>query len=783
MQFSTRFISAGHAFSTFEKPVPAPFFRRSFAMPETEIREAGLTICGLGFYELFVNGQRITKGLLSPYISNPDHYLYYDHYELTALLRPGENVIGIALGNGMQNAFGGAIWDFEKARFRSAPKVALAFAAVLTDDTTLHFEADEGFVCIDSPIIMDDLRAGEWYDARLEVGDWTNPGYDDTAWHRPVPAETPRGECRLCDIDPIVATKEVQPVTIYPSKISHYANCESVLPVIPMPEDEQVETGYLYDFGTNAAGLCRLHIRNARPGQKIILQYGEKMIDDGLDVRIAKYLPRRYGHRDIYICKGGDETWMPSFTYHGFRYVLAIGVTEEQATADLLTYVVMNTKLDSRATFRCSDEVTNKLWEAAMVSNLANFYHAPTDCPQREKNPWTGDISLSAEQMVFTLSPERNWREWLRNVEKSMRMDGNLPGIVPTDNWGYGDGVGWDNVTVMLPYYAWLYRGDTVICRENAAMILRYLHFLSTHRNENGLIAFGLGDWVPAGRVYNGYRAPVEYTGTVLAMDYCAKAAEIFGAIGMEAEATYADMLRKQFYQTAREHLLDTRTMTALGRCQTSQAMAIYYHLFTEAEKPVAVERLVQMIAEKKGSFDCGVMGSRVLFHVLSAYGHTDLAHRMITKPTYPSFGYQIASGTTSLWESFTFADKEQSSLNHHFWGDFISWFLQNLAGIQVNPHHRDPAEIRFHPRFIDALTYAEGKYQSVAGEVSIHWERDGEDILCRCDVPHGSNAEFVCDMGWQFDDGLTHKRFSGGREFRLIREGKRDNRMKYFPE
>ncbi len=782
MKFSTHFIAAGLAYATFEKIIPAPLFRSSFTLPETAVREAGLTICGLGFYELYVNGQRITKSFLAPYISNPDDYLYYDYYDITTLLRPGENVIGILLGNGMQNAFGGAIWDFHKARFRSAPKVALDFAATLADDTSIHFEADESFVCTESPIIMNDLRAGEWYDARLEVGDWTTPGYDDSAWRKPIPAETPRGECRLCDIDPIIATAERTATEIYPSKISYYANCDPSLPVIPMPEDEQIDTGYLYDFGINAAGICRLHIRNARPGQKIVLQYGEKMMDGGLDIRIAKFLPRRYGHRDIYICKGGDETWTPTFTYHGFRYVLVSGITEEQATPELLTYVILHTKMEKRAFFHCSDEMTNRIWDAVMTSNHANFFHYPTDCPQREKIAWTGDAALSAEQMVFTMSPERNWREWLRNVRKTQSEAGSIPGIIPTTGWGYGLGVAFENVHLILPYYALLYRGNTDLCQENAAAILRYLYYLSTHRNRDGLLEFGLGDWVPAGRGLD-YRSTLAFTSTVLAMDYAAKAAEIFSTIGMKAEAEYAGILRNQLYDTAREFLIDTRTMTALGRCQTSQAMAIHYDLFTEAEKPLAVERLLAMIEDKNGSFDCGILGLRVLFHVLSAYGHTDIAHRMITKTTFPSYGYEIANGATSLWECFSPADREQSSLNHHFWGDVVSWFLQNLAGIQVNPYHRDPTEIRFCPRFIDTLDCADGKYQSVAGEVAIHWERDSEEILCRCVVPHGASAEFVCDMDWQLDDGFTHKRFSGTAEFRLIRENNRDRMMKYIVE
>lgn len=784
MKFSTKFVAATQEYSTFEKPIPAPIFRREFELGK--INSAEITLCGLGIYDLFVNGQKITRGLLSPYLYNPDDILYYDNYDLTPYLCEGKNVIGIWLGNGMLDSFGGQVWEFEKARFRSAPKVAFTFEAELENGEKIEFDSTNNLKCTESPIYCDDIRIGEFYDATKELGDWTNTDYDDSSWRNTVSAETPRGECRLCDVDPILPTKEISPLSIKYGKISlDFGGIHPLMKNLPdeinngFPEGEENNGGYIYDFGVNAAGLCRLHIKNAKPGQKIVLQFAEKLAQDGgLDLRGMSFLPHRYNHRDIYICKGGDETYMPRFTYHGFRYCLVMGITEEQAIPELLTYVVMNTYLADRSHFECSDETANKLWDAAIVSDLANFYHFPTDCPHREKNGWTGDAALSAEQMVMALSPERNWREWMHNIGKSMNDAGAIPGIIPTAGWGFawGNGPAWDIVLVNLPYYTWLYRGDLTIAKENATSILRYINYITTRVDDKGLIHIGLGDWCPTARGGN-VPAPLEFTDTVTCIDFCTKAAKLFSALEMKHQQTFAEGVKNDLLCAARKYLIDINTMSALGRCQTTQAMAIYYDIFTEAEKPFAFARLVELIDKNNGSFDCGILGLRVIFHVLSKFGRTDLAYRMITKPDFPSYGYQIACGSTSIWEDFRLDSERPNSRNHHFFCDYISWFMKNLVGINVNPYENNAAEIRLAPRFIDALDSASGDYDSIGGKVSAKWVREGEDILYTFDIPAGVKAEIVLEPGKKFEDGHTYKHISGNQTLRIIDDSKYDNK------
>ena len=732
MEFPLQFISAGRDFTTLTRNIPAPYLRKSFSLP-AKPEKAELLVCGLGFYELYVNGQRITKGALAPYISNPDHLLYYDQYDLTDLLTEGENVVGLWLGNGMLNCPGGYVWDFEKARFRSAPMAALRLDI---NEKTL-FEADESFKTEPSPIWGDDLRNGEYYDARKEQPSWAAPGFDDSGWAQAIFVQPPRGEARLCKAAPIVATHELMPISI-----------------------TDLGDGYLYDFGANCAGLCRLEIEGTA-GQEITLYYGEHLVDGRLYRRNLCFDENDYVQKDIYICRGGRASYTPSFTYHGFQYVFVKGLTPVQAVPGALTYLVMNSDLKERGGFTCSDETINTLQTLTRRSTLANFYYFPTDCPHREKNGWTGDAAVSAEHTLLNLEAEGSYREWLRNIRKSQNDKGQLPGIIPTGTWGYhwGNGPAWDCVLTWLPYYIYIYRGDKEILRENAHAILRYLEYITTKIRADGLCDYGLGDWCPPGRGASSYKSPTHFTDMVICMDICDKAAFIFGEIDMPEHEAFARSLHARLRAAARKRLLNLSSMTAEGNCQTSQAMAIYFNLFEPGEKPAAFQVLLRLIEQADGHMDTGILGARVIFHVLAEAGEVDLALNMITRPDFPSYGWWVAKGATSLWEDFR--EDAVASLNHHFWGDISHFFIRQLAGINYKL-----GELTIAPKFAAALTHAEGWHTAPEGEIRVRWERKGEDITLDVTVPEGLEGMVRLPLGYVFEDGTALRKVETGKHF-----------------
>ena len=727
--FSDKFICGSTAYSTLEKAVAAPYLRKSFLI-NSQPEHAEIRICGLGFYELYINGTRITKGALAPYITAPDQIIYYDDYDVTPYLHQGENVIGILLGNGTQNAFGAFVWDFDKSLWRSSPKVAMMFSAKLSCGDELVIESDTSFKTASSPIICDDLRLGEQYDARLKIEGWNLPGFDDSNWENALPAEIPRGEKRLCGADPIVVTDELRPVSI-------------------TKEGE----GYRYDFGVNSAGLCRLSI-NGTAGQKIELYHGEVVVDDCLYTRNLVFRDGDVTQHDIYVCDGsGNEAYIPHFTYHGFRYVLVKGITEQQATPELLTYLVMNSDLKERGGFSCSDETANKLQEITRRSDLANFYYFPTDCPQREKNGWTADAALSAEHMLLNLSPEKSYREWMRLICATQNKEGQLPGIIPTGGWGFhwGNGPAWDCVIVEIPYYTYIYRKDKEILKLSATSIMRYLHYITTKIRADGLVCFGLGDWCPPDRQENLYLSPLEFTDSVLTMEIARKAAFIFRVLKMAPQQHFAEEIQVQMRVAVRKHLIDLGTMTAAGNCQTSQAMALYYHIFEDAERHSAFAHLLDII-EKDGRFmQTGVLGARVMFHVLSEFGRSDLAFEMITRPEHPSYGNLVKRSATSLWEAFHPEGGRILSQNHHFWGDISSWFIRCLAGIQFNPHHDNHNEVNIRPSFIPQLTSASGFHDCPSGRITSEWKRENERIILKLQIPEKMAGFIYLENGYYF--------------------------------
>lgn len=721
MNFSNNFVCEDYEYSTYEKSVSAPIFRKSFNLVN-QVDRAELLICGLGFYDLFVNGIKITKGYLAPYISNTDHIIYYDYYDIKIYLKNGENVVGVMLGDG--NLVGKTItWDFKNNITNSAPMLALSME-IESEGKEFNFDASD-FVCKKGPIIFNDLRSGVFYDARLE-DNWLESGYDDSDWKKPLLASKPRGYAKLCEAEPIKIYKEIKPVSVTKGEIFPYKETEKIT---TFEKACPINGGYIYDFGENNSGIFRLKIKGER-GQKISLQCAEQLTDGKVNYNNINYFPDGFCQRDIYYLKGGEiETFEPMFTYHGFRYIYVSGITEEQATQDLLTYLVMSSDIENRGSFECSDEIANKIYNMGRTSDISNFFYFPVDCPHREKNGWTGDASVSAEQMIMNIGVENSWREWLANIRMAQKENGQIPGIVPTGTWGYewGNGPAWDSVLFNLPYFAYKYRGNTQIIKENVTAMFRYLEYIISRRDKNGIVSIGLGDWVPAGKENSGdYDASIGFTDSTMVLDMCRKSAEMFGAVNLPYHKAFAETIGNDFLEAIRREYIDFDTFIVKNKCQTSQAMAIFYNVFTNDEKNKAFNALMDIIKEDNYNFTCGFLGLRVIFHVLSDFGQAELAYKMITKPDFPSYGYWVKKGENTLLEHFLSYDKYYlKSKNHHFLGDVINWFISSIGGIKV----QNCKLVNIDPHFILGMDWCKVSHSLPSGSIQTYWKRISDGI------------------------------------------------------
>ncbi len=740
-----QFIKDTDKICSIEEPVAAPIFRRAFDL-SGKITDAELKIAVTGFYELYVNGENITRGLLAPYANNPNHIVYVDTYDLAHYLKTGKNAIAVILGNGFINQDVDS-WNFNTASFRAPLSLALELI-INTDKGRVEISSDESFKVAPSAILFDMYRYGVIYDAREEREGFALPEYDDSDWERAKPCEAPRGKLTPSRALPIRVSEERQAVGIQRQSdfyCLYYKNGN------PMKEC-YVKDGYVYDFGVNAAGVCKLKIKGKR-GQRITVRHAENLVDGRFDIgstiTIKLGTERTIGHlqTDVYYLKGEEEEiFIPPFTYHGFRYALVEGISEEQATKDLLTYEIFHTDVKKRLHFECSDAVINTLYDMTLRADLSNFHHFPTDCPHREKNGWTGDASVSAHQLLLAFDCSEAFGVWLENMRYAQTEEGKIPGIVPTDTWGYewGSGPAWDAAIINLPYYSYRYDGRLDIIRENADMMVKYLHYIEGRRDERGLVACGLGDWCQPRENGAPISSPLELTDSIQVLEMAQKSAVMLSAIGRREDSEYAKRLADSMRESIREHLIDQKSAIAAGACQTSQALALRFGLFDKESEPIAYQRLIDMIEEKDGHVDCGMIGLRHIFHVLFEWGDPDLALRMITRDDAPSYGNMIKLGGTALFESLI-PNGLNESQNHHFFGDILHLFVAKLVGIRINPSLTNPSSAVISPIVPKSVDYAKVDYDFDTGRLSVMWNKLSDDrVKLIVNVPNGVSAELV---------------------------------------
>ncbi|MBQ7839971.1 MAG: family 78 glycoside hydrolase catalytic domain [Lachnospiraceae bacterium] len=452
----------------------APLFRKKFQLDE--VKNARLYVCGLGYGYYYINGRPVSEDLFTAPVSNYTKTLWYNTYDVTGLLIPGENCIAVWCGNGWYNEDFPNAWDFDKAVWRDVPKCILK----LEVDGVTALTSDDTWKCQpDSAIWFNGLRNGEFFDARKYDGDWTKADYDDSLWTEAAADDNPpKGIFRECKCEPIREEKV-------------YA-CQKVI--------KTGEQKYVFDFGQNMSGYIRLHIAG-KEGQLLTIRYAEQLKADGSRElnNMARVYPESEFQTDKFICSGKRMTWSPRFAYHGFRYIEIEGLkNREEAVVEA---VFVHQAVEKRTEFECSNSFLNQLFYAGQMSTYSNMFYQITDCPTREKLGWANDAQASAEQILTDFKAERLLEKWLQDIRDAMREDGALPGIMPTAGWGYhwGNGPVSDGVLFELPYRIYLHTGNALPLAESWEWFDRYLAFLDSIRDADGFVRYGLPDWARPG--------------------------------------------------------------------------------------------------------------------------------------------------------------------------------------------------------------------------------------------------------------------------------------------
>jgi alpha-L-rhamnosidase len=494
---------------------------------------------------------------------------------------------------------------------------------------------------------------------------------------------------------------------------------------------------FVYDLGQSLAGWAQLRL-SGPAGTTVTLKYADMVDADGdIDTSQVNTLTSGEFQTDRYTLKGdGEEVWEPYFTYHGFRWVQVTGFPGTP-TLDNLRGRVVHTGFDSAGEFSCSSDLLNAIQRCTLWSYLGNFVGIPTDCPHREKNGWTGDALLAAETGLFNFAPAAAYAKWMDDFADAMRPSGQLPGVVPTGSFGYnwGSGPAWDSAYTHIPWYVYEYCGDSRILERHYAGMQRYLAFMTDMATED-LLSFGLGDWCPpTDEGPNAHLSPVELTSSGYYYANARLVAAVARLLGHDSEAAEYDALAGKIQAAFNGAFYDPATGKYAGGDQTSQGCALFQGLVEPGEEEKVVKQLLAAIAARDGFLDFGILGAKYVLNALTASGQAEAAYALATQTEYPSWGWWIAQGATTLWETWD----GKSSRNHIMFGDLSAWMYKTLAGIK-------PAEPGFksftiHPHVVGDLTWVRAEHQSPYGVIRSAWEKTADGLALEVEIPANTVA------------------------------------------
>jgi alpha-L-rhamnosidase len=730
---------------------PAPYLRKSFSVSKP-VRSGRVYISGVGYAELYLNGQKVSDHVLDPGYTRFDRRVIYVTHDVTASLQQGNNALGIILGNGWLNVNAADTWDFDTAPWRMTPRALAQLVVVYTDGTSETLTTDESWKVSSGAIVFDGIRNGQSDDARLEKPGWSTGGYaEDASWTPAAVLKAPGG---------------VMSAQMFPP--------QKIMQTLPSKKMTEVKPGvFVFDFGQNIAGWAQLSVTGAA-GTKVTMKYGEVLAADGsvdqtnvAGIGSIKFYKPPVQTDTYTLLGGGAETFEPRFVYYGFQYVEVSGFPG-RPTMDSLHARVVHTSFETIGSFSSSNDLLNRIQAATQWSYKANFQSIPTDCPHREKNGWMGDAHMAGELAMLNFANGAAYTKWLRDIRDEMRPTGELPGIVPTSGWGYTNysGPAWGSALLLLPWYLYQYSGDEQILTTSYDHFKRYVDYVTTKNylaaNPSGWLGDCVmpGETTPEGVTHSGYH--------VIDARIVAKTAELLGKNDdVQKYNALADKVKQDFLAK----YFNTTTAQIAGDSQTALAAALYQGLLDDADRPRVLARLLAKIAAKNDHLDTGCLGTKYLPWVLTDGGHADLFYKIATQTDFPSWGRWIGQGATTLWETW----KDEGSHNHIFLGDISAWFFRGLAGINPDPEGPGFAKIIVRPEVVGDLTFAKAETRTLRGVVHSDWKIDGGNLVLSVVIPVNSTATVYVPAASKDDvsvEGATFVRSEAGRQVFSVGSG-----------
>lgn len=690
-----------------------------------EIRSATVYATGLGVYELRINGQRVGEDILAPGWTYYPTRIQYQTYDVTTLVHGGWNAISATVGNGW---WSGGLGPEQNWRFGEGPlRLLTQLHVVYWDGTEDTIVTDESWKCHPSPIVFDSLYDGETYDTRLEQRGWDCPRFDDKGWSPVQVIES--GNVRLVSQQepPIRCTQYLKPTSI----------------TEPRPGT------YLVDFGQNFAGRVSLEIRKGVPGAEVVMRHAEELNPDGTlyteNLRTAKATDR-------YIIRGDRlERWEPHFTYHGFRYVEITGYPGKLNAASVRGKVY-HTDLWDASFLRISDPLIDTIHQNILWGQRSNLCSVPTDCPQRdERLGWMGDAQIFANTACWNMEMAPLYLKWMNDI-----ADSRLPNGAPQNvNPGIGNmgpaSPAWGDSVIIIPWVVYLHTADIRIIERYFEDMMAWVEYMRAN-SEGGLLFLqeGFGDWVS---VVPSPKPPISAAYYYLDCVLLSKMAKI---IGREAVATKLAERAARIKEAFNARFLNLSECQAgrekacyEGNTQTANAVPLQFGLVPDELRQAVADNLARKVEADGFHPTTGFIGTAYLLPALTANGHNETAFRLIKQTNYPSWGYMIEKGATTIWELWN-SDTEgpdMNSRNHFAFGSIGEWFYETLAGIRIDPEN--PGFKRFIVRPYPVRMPAEGRtlgwvacqHETLYGIIRVNWDLYMHSFRLEVAVPANTAA------------------------------------------
>lgn len=691
----------------------APMFRKKFCVDNVE--NAKLYVCGLGYGYYYINGNKVSSDLFTAPVSDYNKTLWYNKYDVSHLLKKGENVIAVICGNGWLNEAFSTDWKYNEVPWRDLQK----FILKLEISGEIIVKSDDTWKCCpDSAIWFNALRSGEYFDANKYDPEWTFLEFDDMNWGNAIIDKTPpKGTFKECLCEPI---REFE---IFETKN-----------VIKTGENR-----YVFDIGQNISGYIRLTV-TGKQGDLLTIRYAEQLNEDGTRClnNMDKYYKESEFQTDKFICSGETVTWSPMFVYHGFRYIEIDGLNSPYDVK--VCGVFVHQDVEKRTEFECSNEFLNKLFKAGEYSVYSNLFYSVTDCPTREKLGWTNDAFASCEQLLTDFKIEKLLEKWFVDICDAMKDDGSLPGIVPTSGWGYewGNGPVSDGVIFEIPYKIYMHTGNDNLLKTALLYYDRYFKYLETRTDEEGAVNFGLNDWArPKAPDADKVVVPVQFINSALIVYFC-KIATLAAKLSNKDSSMYIS--KGEWHKNyLLNNYIDNDGYCKIDK-QTAVALLIDFDIYNDIE-PLKLQ-LKRLVETNKFNHNCGMVGLRRLLSALNKCQLQEYAYKVVTASGYPSFSDWFENGATTLWESWDGPDIAYSnSKNHHMYSDFMSWIVKTILGVNIIENTIKFTDVDVSPYYFENLTYAKGWCETVSGKISVSWKKVGTGVELEIEIPDGINA------------------------------------------